>query len=182
MKIIATQKYFRMTPRKLRLVASIAKKMEPEEAIAKLPFLKKRAKEPIIKVIKTALANGKVKGFTPDQLEFDEIQICEGPRLKRGRAVSRGRWHPYQRKMSHIRIVLKTKEGSDKKTGKQKKTVGTEKVVKEKTKKISLDQISKLRSNKGEGKQKADKEIAKGQQKTARETIKDRKSVRTTHK
>lgn len=178
MKIKATQKYIRMSPRKLRLVASIAKEMGPEEAVIKLPFLNKRAKEPIIKVIKTALANGKVKGFTPDQLEFDEIQVGEGPRLKRGRAVSRGRWHPYQRKMSHIRVVLKAKD--DVKVTKTKKKTKKKK-TKQKTKKISLDKIGKLRTKKDDSK-KQKKDLSKSSQKKTKETVKDRKSVRTTNK
>lgn len=177
MQIKATQKYVRMSPRKLRVVAEIAKNMDPDEAVLKLPFLKKRAKEPMIKVIKTALANGKVRGFSPDQLEFEEIQIGEGPRLKRGRAVSRGRWHPYQRKMSHIRVVLKTKEEvkpTSKKKGKKPK--------KTKSKKVSLDKIKNLRSGKSENKKVNKNEMSGKSQKVQRETVKDRKAVRTTNK
>lgn len=85
--------------------------LEPNEAVETLPFIKKRAAEPIRKVLLTAIANAKVKGVADEsKLKIKEIQIDEGPRLKRGRPVSRGRWHPYQKKMSHIRIVLETKE------------------------------------------------------------------------
>ena len=41
-------------------------------------------------------------------LVFKEIQIGEGPRLKRGRAASRGMWHPFKRRMSHIRVILQS--------------------------------------------------------------------------
>src|SRR3990170_5358140 len=54
--------------------------------------------------------NAKVKNISADLLKFKEIQINEGPRLKRGRPVSRGRWHPHKRRMSHIRVVLQTVE------------------------------------------------------------------------
>ncbi len=175
MKIKSTQKYVRMSPRKLRLVAAIARQMNPEEAVIKLPFLNKRAKGPIIKVIKTAIANGKVKGFTADQLEFEEIQIGEGPRLKRGRAVSRGRWHPYQRKMSHIRVVLKTKEDVKPKVKKQKK------VAKPKSRRIALSKIKGLRSRKDD-KTKTAKETGGNSKKKDVKTVKDRKTVRTTNK
>lgn len=74
------------------------------------PFLRKRGSEVLLKVIKSALSNAKQKGLSDDVLLFKEIQIGEGPRLKRGRAASRGRWHPYKRRMSHIRVVLTTKE------------------------------------------------------------------------
>jgi len=110
MDIIALQKFVRVSPKKMRVVADIAKKMSPIIAIEKLPFLRKRGSDVLVKVIKSAVTNAKQKGLSDDVLIFKEIQIGEGPRLKRGRAASRGRWHPYKRRMSHIRIVLTTKE------------------------------------------------------------------------
>ncbi len=110
MEIKATQKFVRMSPRKLRLVAPLVKNLSPREAIELLPFSRKRAAEPLAKVIKTALANAKQKGISEADLIFKEIQINEGPRLKRWRPGARGRVKPYQRKMSHIRVVLETKE------------------------------------------------------------------------
>lgn len=105
---IATQKYLIMSPRKLRLVVDLIKKMKPTEAVLKLPFVQKRAGESIAKVIKSALANAKNQGESETDLVFKEIQVGEGPRLKRGRAASRGRWHPFKKRMSHIRVVLAT--------------------------------------------------------------------------
>jgi large subunit ribosomal protein L22 len=110
MDIIALQKFVRISPKKMRVVADIAKKMSPVTAIEKLPFLRKRGSEVLVKVIKSAVTNAKQKGLSDDVLLFKEIQIGEGPRLKRGRAASRGRWHPYKRRMSHVRVVLTTKE------------------------------------------------------------------------
>ena len=109
MEAVATQKYLIMSPRKIRLVADVARDMKPREALEKLPLTGKRAAEPLAKVIKAALTNAKNKGMDEANLIFKEIQIGEGPRLKRGRPVSRGRWHPYQKKMSHIRVVLTVK-------------------------------------------------------------------------
>lgn len=105
-QFIATQKYLIMSPRKIRLVAELVKKMKPVEAIEKLPFVQKRAGESLAKVIKAALANAKNQGVGETDLVIKEIQIGEGPRLKRGRAASRGRWHAFKRRMSHIRVVL----------------------------------------------------------------------------
>lgn len=108
MEIIATQKFLLMSPRKLRVVADLVKKMKPADAVERLPFIHKRAQEPLVKVIKSAIANAKQKGVTEADLIFKEIQIGEGPRLKRGRPISRGQWHPIKRRMSHIRVVLTT--------------------------------------------------------------------------
>ena len=117
MEVRAIQKNIKMSPKKLRFVADVARKMKPIDAIEKLPFIGKKAAEPIILVIKSALANAKNKEIDAASLVFKELQINEGPRLKRGRPVSRGRWHPYKRRMSHIRVVLETKEIVKEKTG-----------------------------------------------------------------
>ena len=101
-----------MSPRKIRLVTALIKKMKPVEAVEKLPFVQKRSGLEIAKVIKNALASARNAGITDTDLVFKEIQVNEGPRLKRGRAASRGRWHPFKRRMSHIRIVLTTVEKS----------------------------------------------------------------------
>lgn len=133
-----TQKFVLVAPRKLRPVASAVKKLAPQKAVETIPFLGKSSSEVLVKVIKAAIANAVSLGQSPDNLKFKEIQITEGPRLKRGRPVSRGRWHPYMRKMSHIRVVLTTKEvkSTKKQEEKDKKTTG-KKVVENKVKKES---------------------------------------------
>lgn len=127
MEIKSVQKFVKTSPRKLRLVANVAKKMSPSEAIERLPFSDKRAAEPMVKVIKTAVANAKAKGISESNLIFKEIQIGEGPRLKRGRPVSRGMWHPYKRRMSHIRVVLIEKKKQEEAPKKPKMTTKTKK-------------------------------------------------------
>lgn len=109
MEIIATQKYLILSPRKIRPVADVVRKMTPAEALERLPFVGKKAAEPLAKVIRQAMANARNRGFSESDLTFKEIQIGEGPRLKRGRPVSRGQWHPIKKRMSHIRVVLETK-------------------------------------------------------------------------
>lgn len=104
----ATQKFLVMSPRKLRLVVGVIKKMKPVDAVERLPFASKRAAFDLGKVIKSAIANAKNQGVSETDLIFKEIQIGEGPRLKRGKAASRGRWHARHKRMSHIRVVLTT--------------------------------------------------------------------------
>jgi large subunit ribosomal protein L22 len=116
MEFKSTQKFLRMSPRKLRLVADVARKMTPTEAVEKLVFTQKRAALPLIKVIKTAIANAKQQGISESDLIFKEIQVTQGPRLKRFRAGARGVAKPYVKAMSHIRVILKTKK-EEKKSG-----------------------------------------------------------------
>jgi len=122
MEIISTQKFLRVSPKKLRSVVYLIKKLTPVRSVEVLPFIGKKASDPLRKAIMTAIANAKNKGISDTDLIFKEIQIGEGPRLKRGRAVSRGRWHPYKRRTSHIRVVLETREQKLEKTIEKDKT------------------------------------------------------------
>lgn len=106
MEIIATQKYVRQSPEKIRLVTRLLKNKKAYEAVDMLPFIAKRASDVVSKVIKSALANGVSQGVNREDMIIKEIQVSEGPMLKRGRPVSRGRWHPYKKRMSHIKVVL----------------------------------------------------------------------------
>ena len=108
MEIKAEQKFLLMSPRKIRLVVDLIKKLKPLVAIETLSLIGKRAAEPVAKVIKQAVANAKEKGIGGADLKFKEIQVGEGPALKRGKPVSKGRWHPIKKRMSHIRVILQT--------------------------------------------------------------------------
>jgi large subunit ribosomal protein L22 len=132
----SVQKYLIDSPRKLRAVVALIKKMRPVDAIEKLPFASRRAAGDLSKVIKSAIANARVQGASDSELIFKEIQIGEGPRLKRGNAASRGRWHPFKHRMSHIRVVLTTKKVSQESKVSQvsqedkKETIDVKKTVK----------------------------------------------------
>ena len=138
MEFVHTQKYIRISPTKVRPVVEMIKKMSPEEAIEKLPYIHKRGALPVEKVLKAAVANAKEKGVQVQDLKIKEIQVGEGPRIKRGRPVSRGRSHPIIKRMCHIRVVLESIE-------KEK-----EKVKKGDAKKVSKSKDSKTKA-KGKG-------------------------------
>jgi large subunit ribosomal protein L22 len=132
MEFKSEQKYLILSPRKIRPVVDVIKKMTPMKALDALPFIKKRASEFLFKVIKSAMANAQQTGADINSLVFKEIQIGEGPRLRRGQPVSRGRWHPIKKRMSHIKVILVTKRVAEvvKKENKVVKTEVKEKVVK----------------------------------------------------
>lgn len=106
MEAIAIQKFIKIGPRKMRLVADAVRDKTPVEALELLPFINKRGSKSVSKTINTAIANAKVKGMDETKLIFKTLDINEGPRLKRFRPVSRGRAHAYVKQMSHIRVVL----------------------------------------------------------------------------
>ena len=110
MDIKAEQKYLLISPKKVRVVVEMIKRLKPSLAVESLSLVGKAAAEPLRKVILSAIANARVKGISEDTLTFKEIQVGEGPRLKRGQPVSRGQWHPIKKRMSHIRVILESKE------------------------------------------------------------------------
>lgn len=128
MEFKTTQKFIRTTPRKLREVASLVRdeKMSPSEALEVLPHVRKRAANPLLKAIKTAIANAGQKGVSPNDLTFKQIQVNEGPAYKRWKAGGRGMVKPYQKRTSHIRIVVEAKD-EKKETKKTKKKKSTKK-------------------------------------------------------
>lgn len=71
--------------------------------------LNKRPKENILKILRSAIANAKVKGFTPEQLYISKIICNVGPVWKRYKAAAFGRATPLKRRTSHIHIELDLK-------------------------------------------------------------------------
>ncbi len=114
MEFKAVQKYLVNSPKKIRVILPMIKNLKPLDAVERLPFVGKKAAEPLIKTISSAIANAKQKGVEGKDLIFKEIQINEGPRLKRFKAGARGRVKPFRRRMSHIRVILETKVKDEK--------------------------------------------------------------------
>lgn len=109
MEAVTIQKYIHTSPRKLRLVASLVRKMTPDQALESLRFINKSATADLIKAIKVVMANAKTKGMK--NAGFKTIEINEGPKMKRFKAAPKGRAMPFIRAMSHIKIVLTDDKG-----------------------------------------------------------------------
>jgi large subunit ribosomal protein L22 len=113
--IRAEQKYVRISPQKLRLVAEAISHLSPGEAVSHLRFLNKKAALSLAKVIKQAISNAVNNSkLKEEELRFAKIEIGPGAILKRWRPVSRGRAHSILKRTSHIKIILKSKEQSEK--------------------------------------------------------------------
>lgn len=107
MEVKAEAKYIRISPRKVRLVADAIRGLDPQKALEYLKFVNKRAAGPLSKLIKSAIANAQNNfSLKPEDLKFKNIQVGEGPTLKRWQAVSRGRAHSIMKRTSHIKVVL----------------------------------------------------------------------------
>jgi len=105
----AQWKYVRISPRKLRLVADKIRGMEVDKAFAVLPFIHKRGATILHKVLKSAVANALTREdirVHQDELYISKLMVNEAPRLKRWRAISRGRSVMYYHRFSHIIMEL----------------------------------------------------------------------------
>mgnify|MGYP001580622257 CR=1 FL=1 len=106
MEITTIQKYIHTSPRKLRLVSDMIRKMEPNKALAILRLTPKAAAQDLEKALNTVLANAKQKGLDVSKFTFKKVEINESMKMRRFRAGTRGRVRPYKKRMSHIKIVL----------------------------------------------------------------------------
>lgn len=94
------------SPRKLRLVADMIRKMQPGSALDILRVTPKNAAKDFMKTLETVLANAKQQGLDAKALVFKTIEINESSKMRRFRAGTRGRVRPFKRRMAHIKIVL----------------------------------------------------------------------------
>lgn len=106
MEVTTIQRYIHTSPRKLRLVADMVRKMEPTKALDVLRITPKVAARDLAKALKVVLANAKQAGLSPEKSTFKKLEVDESMKMRRFRAGTRGRVKPYKRRMSHIKIVL----------------------------------------------------------------------------
>jgi len=107
MEVIAQSKYIRTSPRKLRLVARAIKGLSISQALIALTNLDKRAALPLMKTIKSAVANATNNaGQKAEEMKIKIVKIDGGAIYKRIQPVSRGQAHSIQKRTSHITVIL----------------------------------------------------------------------------
>lgn len=104
--------HLRMAPRKVRLVADMVRGENVESAMLQLEFSPRAAALPMLKLLKSAVANAKNEDERRDEsnLVIHQVWVDEGRTLHRFRPRAMGRASRIRKKMSHITIVLKEKE------------------------------------------------------------------------
>ena len=107
MAVQAIAKGVRMSPRKVAVVAALVRGHSVEDALTILEHTPRRSALPVIKVIASAKANAEHNhNLKPGTLNIIEITVTHGPRLKRYRPAAHGRALPFQRRSSHIKVVV----------------------------------------------------------------------------
>ncbi len=106
-QVKAIAKGISQSPRKVSVVASLVRGRTVEDALVILQHTPRRSSKAVYKVISSAKANAihnnKLK---EDSLVISEIAVTAGPRIKRYRPAAHGRALPFQRKTSHIRVIV----------------------------------------------------------------------------
>lgn len=116
MEITSIQKNIHNTPRKIKLVIDMIRKMKPLSAVQILEFTNKSAALPVSKAIKTVLGNAKSQNLDVNQMIFKSIEVNGATKMKRYRPGTKGRAKPYAKRMTHIKIVLTEEVNSGKKS------------------------------------------------------------------
>jgi large subunit ribosomal protein L22 len=112
MEFRAEMRYLRVSPQKARLVLELIKGRRVEEARNTLAFTKKRVAAHVGKLLQSALDNANFLASEKNiDVEIDNLYVKnaianDGPRLKRIRPAPQGRAYRYQRRISHITLVL----------------------------------------------------------------------------
>ncbi|MBR5562306.1 MAG: 50S ribosomal protein L22 [Clostridia bacterium] len=110
---VATAKatYIRIAPRKVQIVLDLIRNQPAEKAMAILKYTPKAACEPLMKLLKSAIANAENNNnMDVSKLYVAECSVSQGPTLKRIRPRAQGRAFRINKKTSHITLVLKEME------------------------------------------------------------------------
>lgn len=107
MEVKAQAKYIRQSPYKVRRVLDLVRGLPVNDAQAVLAYANRRAAEPVVKVLKSAVANAEHNhALDVDDLIIVKAFADEGPTLKRFRPRARGRATRINKRTSHITIVV----------------------------------------------------------------------------
>ena len=105
---VATAKYIRITPRKMKIVADLIKGQSIDDAYAILMYTPKAASPVLTKVLKSAEANAvNNNGLNRANLYVADAYANPGPIIKRFIPRARGSANRINKRTSHVTVVLK---------------------------------------------------------------------------
>ena len=97
---------YRQSPRKVRLVANGIRGKKVLDALKMLNFTTKRATNPMLKLLNSAVSNAKNLGLKKEDLVVKSITVDGGRILYRRRPVAHGAAHPIRKRTSHVKMIL----------------------------------------------------------------------------
>ncbi|HAJ62470.1 MAG TPA: 50S ribosomal protein L22 [Cyanobacteria bacterium UBA8543] len=103
----AIARYIRMSPFKVRRVLDQIRGRSYREALIILEFMPYRACDPILKVLRSAVANAEHNaGLDPATLVITKAFADMGPSLKRFRPRAQGRAYQIRKPTCHITVAV----------------------------------------------------------------------------
>src|SRR5690625_244029 len=112
MEAKAQARFVRVTPLKARRVVDLIRGKRAGEADSILRFAPQSAATPVLKVVRSAVANARVladqanEPFNENDLVITEAYVDEGPTLKRFRPRAQGRATQILKRTSHITVIV----------------------------------------------------------------------------
>ena len=103
----AIARYVRMSPYKVRRVLDQIRGRSYREALIILEFMPYKACEPILKTLRSAVANAEHnEGLDPSSLVVSQAFADGGPSLRRFRPRAQGRAYQIRKQTCHITVAV----------------------------------------------------------------------------
>ena len=106
-EVKAIARYVRMSPFKVRRVLDQIRGRSYREALIILEFMPYRACDPVLKVLRSAVANAEHNaGLNPAELLITQAYADQGPVLKRFQPRAQGRAYQIRKPSCHITVAV----------------------------------------------------------------------------
>ncbi len=107
MNVVATTRFARLSPTKIRDLAKRVQGMPVAEALKVADFTERKGAKLLGKTLKSAIANAEHNAkIAVDELTVAKAVVDEGPRMRRAWARARGSVSPILKRTCHVRVVL----------------------------------------------------------------------------
>ncbi len=105
----------RQAPRKVRVVADTLRGKNVAQALDNLSFMPKKAALPMMKLLKSAVANARQtkSTLTEADLEVASITVDKGRTFVRFMPRAHGRAAPINKESSHVKLTLRERAGAN---------------------------------------------------------------------
>ena len=110
MEAKAHLKYLRVSPRKVKILCDLIRGKDVKTASAYLMQTPKAASEPVLKLLRSAIANAENNNsMDVEKLYVSTAVANPGPVLKRGMPRAQGRYNRIMKRTTHITIGVSEK-------------------------------------------------------------------------
>ena len=110
MEAKAHLKYLRVSPRKIKILCDLIRGKDVKTASAYLMQTPKAASEPVLKLLRSAIANAENNNsMDVEKLYVSTAVANPGPVLKRGMPRAQGRYNRILKRTTHITIGVSEK-------------------------------------------------------------------------